>query len=305
MKLLKNHTFAVILTVIVILGCCAYGFFTRPNQTAADLGGLEYGRENYAAYLDWIADEENLLSDKTKQSVAVFMAAMDKEYGSIVTVVTEASPAGASLEDRANAWAEKGQLSGGDMVLLIDTTSDNWYMLPGADIARYVDGDLQAIVTSLMSSGSITANADKVLPELFEDLYSWYQDTLTPVSSTPSATAAVGLFVLVVVLIFVVFLFLGMGVGRRSYGYGFWGPFWGPIFFPGRFPGGPVRRPPLHHDHDRHDHWGGFGGGGFGGGGFGGGGFGGGGRGGGFGGGGGGFGGGGFGGGGRGGGFGG
>lgn len=45
MKFFKNHTVAVVIAVLVIAGCCIYGFVTRPNETAADLEPLAYGRE--------------------------------------------------------------------------------------------------------------------------------------------------------------------------------------------------------------------------------------------------------------------
>ncbi len=307
MKFFKNHTVAVVIAVLVIAGCCIYGFVTRPNETAADLEPLAYGRENYEAYLGWIDDGADLLSEDTEREVATYMAAMDQAYGSIVALVTDPD-AGGDLAQRAYDRAIDGQLSGRDMILLLDAASDNWYMLPGEDIGRYVDSDLQAIVTGAFGGGSVVRDADGLLPELYRDMFTWYQDTLEPVDAGPSVGSVVA--VLVVILLVLAVVFASMGVGSRRYGgYGFWGPFWGPIFFPMRFPGGPIRprHPPRRDPGPFHgdDHHGGFGGGGFGGGfgGFGGGGFGGGGRGGGFGGGGGGFGGGGFGGGGRGGGF--
>lgn len=305
MKFFKNHTVAVILTVLVIVGCCVYGFVTRPNETAADLEPLEYGRENYAAYLGWIDDGANILSDDTEREVAVVLAAMDQAYGSIVALVTETDAGGMTLADRAVQIANDAELSGVDMILLIDTGTDNWYLQPGQDIAGYLDSDFQAIVTSSFGAGSVTAEADGLLPELYRDMFTWYEDNLSPQQSGVSLGGV--LTVLVVVLIVVAIAFASMGVGGRVSGYGFWGPYWGPIFFPHRFPGGPIRPrrpPPPGPSHRNHrGPFDGFGGGFGGSGGFGGGGFGGGGRGGGFGGGGGGFGGGGFGGGGRGGGF--
>ena len=91
MKLLKNRIFAIILTAVVVVGCCAYGFLARPNETAADQTHLEYGKTNYSSYLDWIADEADLLSDDTEQLVASYMGALDHGWGSIVAVVTEDS----------------------------------------------------------------------------------------------------------------------------------------------------------------------------------------------------------------------
>ena len=321
MKFFKNHTVAMILTILAIAGCLFYGYRTRPDESAADQTALEYGRENYEAYLGWISDGADLLSDETEQKVAVYLAAMDQGYGGIIGVVTEENLNGEAIDERAYELAMDADLRGMDMILLMDKASDNWYMMPGAEIKNYLDSKFQAIVTGAFSGASVVKDADQILPDMFKDIFNWYEQNLKPIEYSSGGGAGAVVFLIFLVLILVV-LFSSLGVGRRYYGYGFWGPFWGPIFYPHRYPGGPTRprhnrppnsRPPR--DNDHHDPFGpgGFGGGGFGGGGrgggfggsggFGGGGFGGGGRGGGFGGGGGGFGGGGFGGGGRGGGF--
>lgn len=282
MKLLKNRVFAIILTIVVIVGCCAYGFVTKPNETAADQTALEYGKDNYSSYLDWIADDANLLSDETERTVATYMAALDHGWGSIVTVVTEDS-GGADLQTRAKEWASKGNLSGRDMVLLLDAGSGHWYMQPGKDIGAYVDQKLTTTVTSCFDGRSVTDDADKILTELFPDLYSWYEDTLTAQEDSDGFFPVLLGFGFVALLILVIAIASAASIGRGGRGFGggnsgtryrrggttvFWGP---TIFFPGRF-GGPFG-PPHHHPHhdhnDHHDDWpfgGGFGDGGFGGG---------------------------------------
>jgi hypothetical protein len=309
MKFFKNHTVAVILTVLVIVGCLAYGFWSGTQAPAPDLNADQYARSNYESYLGWISDKADLLSADTEKAIAMYNASLDHTYGSIVAVATVPDLGGKDIGQYAYDMGVEAEMGGGDMLLLLDKGTDSWFLQPGADIQNYVDNDLRLIFTSVMESGSVTSDANTMLPELFQQMSGWYEDAI-PLKGDSSAGVAVGMFVLIVVLVFMVIFFAAMGVGRRGLGYGFWGPYWGPIFFPRRYPGGPVRPHHDHHDHhDRHGPFGpggGFGGGGFGGGGFGGGGFGGGGRGGGFGGGGfggGGFGGGGFGGGGRGGGF--
>ena len=178
MKLLNNRVFAILLTVAVVLGCCAYGFLAKPNETAADQTALEYGRDHYSSYLDWIADEADLLSDDTERTVASYLGALDHGWGSIVAVVTEDSN-GADLQTRAKDWAARGNLSGRDMVLLLDASSGRWYMQPGADIGPYVDQTLTTTVTACFDGRSVTEDADEILTELFPDLYSWYDSTLT------------------------------------------------------------------------------------------------------------------------------
>lgn len=284
MKLLKNRVFAMVLTAVVVLGCCAYGFWAKPNETAADQTPLEYGKANYSSYLGWIADEADLLSDDTEQLVASYMGALDHGWGSIVTVVTENSNS-ADLQTRAKEWAAKGNLSGRDMVLLLDASSGHWYMQPGADIGPYVDQKLTTTVTACFDGRSVTDDADEILTELFPDLYSWYEDTLTAQDDGDGMFPVLLGFGFVALLILVIAIASAASLGRGGRGGGSGGGgtryrsgptvFWGPtIFFPGRF-GGPFGH--HHHHHGPHsgpgqdrDDWP-FGGGGFGGGGFGGG----------------------------------
>ena len=281
MKFFKNHTVAVVLTVLVIAGCLGYSLWSGTQAPAPELSDDEYARANYESYLGWISDGADLLSADTEKTIAMYNASLDHTYGSIVAVVTVSDLGGQDIGRYAYDLGVEAELGGGDMLLLLDKGTDNWYLQPGADIQDYVDNDLRLIFTDVMGSGSVAADADTLLPKLFGQMTGWYEDAI-PLKGESSGGAAAGVFALVVVVIFLVIFFAAMGVGRRGLGYGFWGPYWGPIFFPRRYPGGPVRPPRRDSHHDRHDHHGPFGPGGFGGGGFGGGGFGGGGRGGGF-----------------------
>ena len=216
MKLLKNRIFAIILTAVVIVGCCAYGFLTRPNETAADQTHLEYGKTNYSSYLDWIADEAGLLSDETEQLVASYMGALDHGWGSIVAVVTEDS-GGADLQTRAEDWAAKGDLSGWDMILLLDAASGRWYMQPGADISPYVDQTLTTTVTACFDSRSVTEDADEILTELFPDLYTWYEDTVTAQDGGNNGMLALLILVIVLLVVFGGFIYgLAIAIALRG-----------------------------------------------------------------------------------------
>lgn len=260
MKLLKNRIFAIILTAVVIVGCCAYGFFARPNETAADQTPLEYGKTNYSSYLDWIADEADLLSDDTEQLVASYMGALDHGWGSIVAVVTEDS-GGADLQTRAEDWAAKGDLSGWDMILLLDAASGRWYMQPGADISPYVDQTLTTTVTACFDSRSVTEDADEILTELFPDLYTWYEDTVTAQDGISNGMQALLILVIVLLVVFGISIVIVSVCNVDSGNGGFGGP-----------PYGRYRHHHHHHHHSGHDHGGndrpsggrgGFGSGGF------------------------------------------
>jgi len=281
MKILKSHTFALILTILVIAGCVFFGFRAAPAKSGAEQSVSEYAQKNYSSYLGWISDKAGILNDTTKKAVATANAELDRAHGGIVALATVDSLDGKSIDQYAYDLGVSAKLSEWDMLLLLDKSSDQWYLQPGASMQSYANQDLRAIFTNAFGSGSVTADANKTLPTLYAQMVRWYDNAVPSKSGDSAASAAGVMTVLVLLLVFAFILFAAMGVGRRSYGFGFWGPFWGPIFFPYRYPGGP--RPPRDHRGPHDGPFGGFGGGfggfgggggGFGGGGFGGGGFG-------------------------------
>lgn len=277
MKFFKNHTVAVVLTILAIAGCVVYGKLSAPVSTKT---GSSYAAENYSAYTKWVHDEAGLLSDSTIKTISTYNASFDKTYGSIVGVATVQDLGGEDIADYTTAYGQSMGLGQSDMLLLIDKGTDDWYLAYGDKISAYLNNDLQTTFTACLSNGSVTTDTNDRLTDLFSQVDGWYANAV-PKASGSSAGGGFAVFLIAMILVFVL-LFGSMGIGRRWYGFGFWGPFWGPIFFPHRFPGGP--HPPR--DHRGPGPRGPFGGsGGFGGssrgGGFGGG-FGGGGRGGGF-----------------------
>ena len=81
MKLFKNHTVAVILTILVIAGCVFFGYVKAPEPSVSDMTANEYARENYEAYWNLTEDQAGILSDDTIQTIATYNAALDYTYG--------------------------------------------------------------------------------------------------------------------------------------------------------------------------------------------------------------------------------
>lgn len=280
MKLLKNHTFAVALTVLVMIGCLIFGQVTKPDTVPiASQSASQFAEENYQSYSDLIEDAAGILSEETRVTVSKHNAALDHRYGSVIGVYT-GDLNGADMEDAARACFEDWELKSVDMLLLIDAGGDRSYLGFGSEMGRYVNNELQTIYTSTLRSGSITAGANEMLPRFFAQTDDWYDRYIPKDGQKADDGESYGgsfvMLLLPIVMVFAFILLFGrLGVGRRSYGYGFWGPFWGPVIFPRRYPGGPSRPPRRSQRNDR-DHFGpggfgGFGGGGSHGGGFGGG----------------------------------
>lgn len=266
MKLFKNHTFAVVLTVLVVAGCLVFGQLTKPKTVPiADQRDSQFAEENYLSYTDLTEDAAGILNEETRTAIAKHNAALDHRYGSVIGVYT-GNLGGADMEEAARACFEDWELKSVDMLLLIDAEGDRTYLGFGSEMGRYVNNQLQTIYTATLRSGSITEGANKMVPNFFAQADDWY-DRYIPENGEMNhdgggyRSSVIVLF-LPIMMFVLFFLFGRRRVVRRSRGFGFWGP----VIFTRRYPGGPPHRS----QRDDHSHFGpgGFGGrgGGFGGG---------------------------------------
>ncbi len=251
MKLLKNHTFAMIVAALTIAGCLFFGFRAKPETPIAGQDAASFAKENYAAYEHLIADGASILSEKTVRAIAERNAALDHSYGSVVAVVTDRL-GGADLSGEAYDRAGAGELSANDMLLLIDADSGHWYAALGGNMEDYANNRLETLFTACLSGGTLPGGADEALTRLFSELDGWYAEYIPTGGGAEVAGggAVLTVFLFVALVFAALVLFSSLGVGRRSYGFGFWGPFWGPIIFPHRFPGGPTRPSQTRTRHD-------------------------------------------------------
>jgi len=250
MKLLKNHTFAMIVAVLTIAGCLFFGFRARPETPIAEQDAAAFAKENYGAYEYLIEDNASILSEKTVRAIAEQDAALDHSYGSVVAVVTDRL-GGVDLSGAAYDRANSRELSANDTLLLIDADSGHWYAALGANMEDYANNRLETLFTACLSGGALPDGADEALTRLFSELDGWYAEYIPTGGETDGGGGMILVSFLFVGLVFAaLILFSSMGVGRRVYGYGFWGPFWGPIIFPHRFPGGPTRPSQTRTRHD-------------------------------------------------------
>lgn len=269
MKLFKNHTFAVTLTVLVIIGCLVFGQLTKPKNSTpiASQNDSQFAEDNYQSYTDLIEDAAGILNEETRIAIAKQNAALDHRYGSVIGVYT-GDLQGRDLEDAARDCFEEWELKSVDMLLMIDAGGDRSYLGYGSEMGGYVNNQLQTIYTATLRGGSISQGANEMVPEFFRQTADWY-DRFIPKDGGKNEDSGGGFLLLLLPIIFVfAMILLFGGTRRRVRGYGFWGP----VIFPRHYHGGPPRPPYHSQKNDRHDHFGpgGFGGG-HGGGGFGGG----------------------------------
>lgn len=247
MNLFKKRWFAVVVTLVLI--AAAIGI------SRARLGGGDYdpasastaqrwGEEHADAYAGFVADDARLFTAQTLETIAAENGALDYRYGTILGLAT--TTGAADIEEAAyDASADLG-LGDGDLLLLLDTGAEDWYLVYGADLSYYVDNELEIVFRGAMSD--IFTSPDRSILGLYDDLAGWCSDNLPLAEggSGPhrSLLSTIGgvlfFFALLVVLVIAAIAASALRFGRRVV----WG--WRPRFFfgPGPFWRGPMGGPP-------------------------------------------------------------
>lgn len=139
------------------------------------------GNENYGQYEDFLEDDADLFSDTTLETFAKYNAQLDYTYGSIMGLVTTDDLDGKTMEDYAMDESADLELGDSDMLLLIDTDTEQWYLAYGNDMASYVDNDLSILFKENLGS-LFTGNAGSSVTGLYKGLLSWYASNIPAAS---------------------------------------------------------------------------------------------------------------------------
>lgn len=215
---------AITITVLVIALALVIGNTGAPGETPeyqpeSSSAALSWAKENYEQYERYLDDQEDLFSDSVRRSIATYCAQLDYSYGSLLGVATVDGVDG-SMEDGAyDVGAELG-LGEGDLMLLIDTESWQWYVAYGDDMAEYVDNAMAIVFQSALDDRLFSGKADACMKELLPGLLNWYEDTFPAANmqggeeSTGGAGFLMNLILFLIVLAVVVAL---LARPRRRY----------------------------------------------------------------------------------------
>ena len=185
--------------------------------------------------------------DDAIETFAKYDAQLDYGYGSILGLVSTDSLDGKSMEDYAMDASADLELGDSDMLLLIDTDTEQWYLAYGGDMADYVDNDLSILFRQNLGS-LFTGSAEKSVTGLYQDLLGWYAENIPAASGNAvqpepayvqKEESGIDLFGILITILVIVILFKIIFRPRRRY-YddgvyygggprpGFWsGMFWG------------------------------------------------------------------------------
>ena len=191
---------AVTITLVVIAIALVIGFASAPKQAATtsttsqaasvSTDAASWAKKNYEQYEDFLDDDADLFDDVTLEAFAKYNAQLDYTYGSIMGLVTTDDLGGKSMADYAIDESADLELGDSDMLLLIDTDSEQWYLAYGDEMASYVDNDLSILFKENLGS-LFTGNAESSVTGLYKGLLSWYASNIPAASHEDAQTQPV------------------------------------------------------------------------------------------------------------------
>ncbi len=181
MKALKKFPVAVVLTLVVILGCIGVGQATKE----ADLPDVTFGT--------WVEDSAGILSSSTLAALEEYNDAWDAAYTSVLAVATVNSTSGWEISEFTLEVADAWGLGSWDMILIIDVGGDQCYMDCGDDIYAYMDDDqINTYINSYLYSDLKSGNYDEGLLTFFEAWDEWYTEASQSSSSGSTGGSVAG-----------------------------------------------------------------------------------------------------------------
>lgn len=206
MKFFKNRAAAIVILAAAVILSSLWGLSKKPLVNVPE-GSVPLDTNLSTGYISsYLADEANVLSAGTENTVLLYSANWDNLIGGILGVVTVRSVEG-SIEDAAWDWAEQLGLGENDAILLLDTGGKDYYLLSSgvfnACLANqpgsFVDACLYNYVRASDYNGGVTA----LLGQLHLSISKYSQ-------GAPSSGAAAGvadvIFALIPVLILLIVL---------------------------------------------------------------------------------------------------
>lgn len=240
MKFFKKYGVAITILVLAIVLSLAFGQLHKTQQPYTPdsaSAAQDWAKEHASEYEKFISDETGTLSTSEITKLSEYDAALDYRYGSIVGIkITDAYDGGSIVDAAYDAGYDLG-LGESDLSILIVTGDQEWYAVPGDDLADYVDNELEILFRQSLTDDIYTSKAGKQLLTLMNGLSDWYGKNL-PQKQTAGSGESRGdsiMAVLIILVVLIVIVALISSIGRRSYG--------GPVFFFGR------PRPWFHHHH--------------------------------------------------------
>lgn len=195
MKLLNRFPVAVVLTALIIVLCCVWGYsrVSVPTSEMEEIAPTETGRageSNLNYYLRQTQDDAGIFTLETADTIARRNLTLDNSYRSILAIHTVTYLNGKPIETYAQELAEEIELAGRDMLLLLDTDTQGWYLVYGPGLQPYAETstDLRDLFRGQLTSDFFENGSNQKVLLLFNALDNWFADNVPPADAEASIT---------------------------------------------------------------------------------------------------------------------
>ncbi len=153
----QKTSVAVTLTVLLVALCCVLGY-TRAylsNQPEPESSGQnqQAGENNLNYFLNRIDDGADLFSMETTDLLARNNLDLSNTYGVVLSLKTANYLNGQDIEPYAKDLFDQLSLGSKDMLLVIESSSQAWYLVYGAGLRSYADGNENLVSPAAGVSG--------------------------------------------------------------------------------------------------------------------------------------------------------
>lgn len=190
MKFFKKPSVAILLTVLLVALCCVWGYSRAYESTASSHEGelsLRAGENSLNYYLNWIDDEADLFTMETTDTLARNNLDLNNSYGTLLAIKTVHYLNGQDIETYSKELFETVSLGSMDFLLVIEASSQAWYLVYGGGLTDYVANTegLSDLVHRNLDDAFFQGNSDTGILTLFNDLEGWCAQALPKLDTTP------------------------------------------------------------------------------------------------------------------------
>ena len=163
MKFFKNKVVAVIICVLVIAGSLFFGAQKQPDKMPEPQFGV------------WVLDAADKLSADTESYVSTVNSALDEKYSSITALAVVKSTKNWTMSDYAVELGSEWGLGSGDMLLLLDAGSGEYWLSYGGDkVEQYMTEDVLAPAVNALAGYFYSGDYDTAVNEFYSRLEDCY-----------------------------------------------------------------------------------------------------------------------------------
>lgn len=176
MKFFQKTWVAVLITVIMIAAAVGIGQYRGSVSTPAASDGRLDTTLNTQVYLnDWISDQAGVLSQDTKEQIALYNANWVQRYDSLIAVATLPSIDG-SISDYAYDLGTQIQLASADGILVVDVADKDCYLAVGPDYPLS-DSQITEYLDQYLYADAMAGDYSQGIVSLFHALNQYYLDS--------------------------------------------------------------------------------------------------------------------------------